>query len=235
MALLLVEDNTVLAGSIARGLSEDGFEVVAVTTGGEAIRRLERRDVDGVVLDLGLPDIDGLDVIDSARASGIHVPILVLTARDAVKTRVFALERGADDYLVKPFEYVELLARIRALLRRAASPRWAVRACNGLTYRDDDFTVIVAETPVVLSPREHSLLGLFLRRKNEAITRAEILLQVFGYAFEPGTNLVNVHVANMRRKLGTRAIVIETVRSVGYRLREATPADAAAVPDDDDA
>jgi DNA-binding response OmpR family regulator len=165
--------------------------------------------------------MDGLAVLDSARARGIHAPILVLTARDDVKSRVGALDRGADDYLVKPFEYDELLARLRALLRRAAAPRWAPRSCNGLVLRDDELAVTIDDQRIALSPREHALLGFFLRRQGEALGRAEILLQVFGYGFEPGTNLVNVHIANLRRKLGTHAVVIETVRGIGYRLRAA--------------
>jgi DNA-binding response OmpR family regulator len=226
MPLLLVEDNPVLASSLARGLREDGFDVEAVTTGNDAENRLARRDIDGVVLDLGLPDMDGLEVLDHARARDIHAPILVLTARDTVKMRVDALDRGADDYLVKPFEYDELLARVRALLRRAAAPRWAPLTCNGLVYRDGELAVTLGDERIALSPREHVLLGFFLRRQNEVLARAEILLQVFGYGFEPGTNLVNVHIANLRRKLGTRAVVIDTVRGIGYRLRAAGPSDA---------
>ena len=221
MPLLLVEDNVVLGSSLTRGLTEDGFLVDAVSTGAAALRSLERRDIDGVVLDLGLPDMDGLAVLDSARARGIHAPILVLTARDDVKSRVGALDRGADDYLVKPFEYDELLARLRALLRRAAAPRWAPRSCNGLVLRDDELAVVIGDKRIALSPREHALLGFFLRRQGEALGRAEILLQVFGYGFEPGTNLVKVHIANLRRKLGSHAVVIETVRGIGYRLRSA--------------
>ena len=216
--LLVVEDNLVLAGSLSRGLREDGFEVEAVGTGAAALARLAQQDIDAVVLDLGLPDVDGLTVLERARATGVHVPVLVLTARDAVRARVAALDLGADDYLVKPFQYDELLARIRALLRRAAAPRWAPRSLNGLVYRDDDLAVLIAGESVPLSPREHALLGFLLRRKGEVLSRTEILLHVFGYAFEPGTNLVNVHVANLRRKLGKRAVVIETVRHLGYRL-----------------
>jgi DNA-binding response OmpR family regulator len=226
MPILVVEDNGVLSTSLARGLREDGFDVEVLATGGDAIRRLARRDIDAVVLDLGLPDIDGLTVIDEARAKDVHAPILVLTARDAVKTRVGALNRGADDYLVKPFEYDELLARLRALLRRAAAPRWAPLTCNGLIYRDNELAVMLGDERIVLSPREHVLLGFFLRRQGEPLSRNEILLHVFGYGFEPGTNLVNVHIANLRRKLGTRAVVIETVRGIGYRLRAAAPEDA---------
>ena len=224
--LLVVEDNAVLASSLSRGLREDGFEVDVVATGDAALARLAKPDIDAVVLDLGLPDIDGIAVLQRARASGLHVPVLVLTARDAVGARVGALDAGADDYLVKPFQYDELLARIRALLRRAAAPRWAPRSINGLVYRDDDLTVLIGGEPVPLSPREHGLLGFLLRRKGEVLSRTEILLQVFGYAFEPGTNLVNVHIANLRRKLGKRAVCIETVRHLGYRLRAAEPGDA---------
>jgi DNA-binding response OmpR family regulator len=224
--LLLVEDNHMLSSSLARGLTEDGFDVVALATGADAIARLARRDIDGIVLDLGLPDMDGLTVIDEARAREIHAPILVLTARDAVKTRIDALDRGADDYLVKPFEYDELLARLRALLRRAAAPRWAPLTCNGLVYRDNELGVMLGDKQIILTPREHVLLGLFLRRQGEALSRVDILLHVFGYAFEPGTNIVNVHIANLRRKLGTRAVVIETVRGIGYRLRAVGPNEA---------
>jgi DNA-binding response OmpR family regulator len=233
--LLVVEDNAVLSGSLAKGLREDGYEVDVVDNGRDALRRLERPDVDAVVLDLGLPDMDGLDVLVAARSRGVHSPVLVLTARDTMNTRVNALDLGADDYLVKPFQYEELIARIRALLRRAAAPRWAPLSCNGLAYRDDDLTITIYEQRVTLSPREHALLGFLLRRKGEALSRAEILLQVFGYQFEPGTNLVNVHIANLRRKLGVRAVCIDTVRGIGYRLRAATEADlemAAADGDD---
>ena len=226
MPLLVVEDNLVLAGSLSRGLREDGFEVETVGTGAGALARLAAADIDAVVLDLGLPDIDGLVVLEQARATGVHVPVLVLTARDAVHARVAALDSGADDYLVKPFQYDELLARVRALLRRAAAPRWAPRSVNGLVYRDDELAVTIAGETVPLSPREHGLLGFLLRRKGEVLSRTEILLHVFGYAFEPGTNLVNVHVANLRRKLGSRAVLIETVRHLGYRLIAAKADDA---------
>ncbi len=222
MPLLVVEDNPVLAAALERGLREDGFEVTVVGTGAAALARLACDDIDAVVLDLGLPDLDGLAVLQQARTANIHAPILVLTARDALRARVTALDLGADDYLVKPFEYGELVARIRALQRRAAAPRWASRSLAGIVYRDDELAVTVRGVRVALSPREHALLGFLLRRKGEVLSRAEILAQVFGYAFEPGTNIVNVHIANLRRKIGTAAVVIETVRHLGYRLRVAS-------------
>ena len=225
MSLLIVEDNATLSASLTKGLREDGFSVEAVDTGVAALRRLERQDIDVVILDLGLPDIDGSEVLHQLRTRGINAPVLVLTARDAVASRVEALEKGADDYLIKPFEYAELLARIRALLRRAAAPRWAPLSCNGLVLDPTELEITIGNNRVRLSPREHALLALFLRRKGELLRREDILLQVFGYNFEPGTNLVNVHIANLRKKLGTGPVVIDAVRGVGYRLRATEPGD----------
>ena len=226
MALLLVEDNARIAATLVRGLGEDGFEVEHVREGQAALVRLRRGDLDAVVLDLGLPDIDGLDVLTSARAQGIVAPVLVLTARDAIESRVRALELGADDYLIKPFAYAELVARLRALLRRAAQPRWAPRACADLVLLPDEPVVTIAGQRVALSPREHALLELLLRRRGEPIARADLLREVFGYNFDPGTNLVDVHVANLRKKLRAAHVRIEAVRGVGYVLR-GEPGDAA--------
>jgi DNA-binding response OmpR family regulator len=220
VALLIVEDNPILSASLARGLTEDGYAVDTVDTGAAALRRLDRHDVDAVVLDLGLPDLDGTEILIQLRSRGINAPVLVLTARDGVKARVTALEQGADDYLVKPFEYAELLARLRALLRRAAAPRWAPLSCNGLMLDPVELHITIGDQRIRLSPREHALLALLLRRKGELLRRSDILVQVFGYHFEPGTNLVSVHIANLRKKLGDAPVVIEPVRGVGYRLRE---------------
>jgi DNA-binding response OmpR family regulator len=222
----MVEDNATLSASLAKGLTEDGYVVDTVATGGEALRRLERPDIDAIVLDLGLPDVDGTDLLAQLRERGINAPVLVLTARDSVSSRVAVLEQGADDYLVKPFEYAELLARIHALLRRAAAPRWAPLSCNGLVLDPTELLITIGTARVRLSPREHALLALFLRRKGELLRREDVLLQVFGYQFEPGTNLVSVHIANLRKKLGAGPVVIEAVRGVGYRLRPREPSDA---------
>jgi DNA-binding response OmpR family regulator len=219
VSLLIVEDNPTLSASLARGLTEDGYAVDTVDCGQDALRRLDRQDVDAVVLDLGLPDVDGAEVLVQLRGRGINAPVLVLTARDGVKARVDALEQGADDYLIKPFEYAELLARLRALLRRAAAPRWAPLSYNGLVLDPIELDIMVGGHRIRLSPREHALLALFLRRKGELLRREDILLQVFGYNFEPGTNLVSVHIANLRKKLGDAPVAIDAVRGVGYRLR----------------
>jgi DNA-binding response OmpR family regulator len=226
VALLIVEDNATLSASLTKGLTEDGYTVETADSGATALRRLERSDIDAIILDLGLPDLDGSQVLTQLRERGVNAPVLVLTARDAVSSRVAALEQGADDYLVKPFEYAELLARMRALLRRAAAPRWAPLSCNGLVLDPTELVITVGAERVRLSPREHALLALFLRRKGELLRREDVLLQVFGYSFEPGTNLVNVHIANLRKKLGTGPVIIEAVRGVGYRLRPREPGDA---------
>ena len=218
MPLLVVEDNATLSAALSKGLREDGFEVETLATGGEAMQQRGRRDVTGVILDLGLPDLDGLDVLRAWRGAGSAWPILVLTARGAVRARVTALEAGADDYVTKPFEYSEVAARIRALIRRAAAPRWAPRACPGLQFDDDDLVIGVGDRRVVVSPSEHALLGFLLRHRGETLARGDILEQVFGYRADTQTNLINVHVSNLRRKLDTDVVEIRAVRGIGYRL-----------------
>jgi len=217
-SLLLVEDTGRLADSIAQGLQEEGFEVEVATSGRAAIERIGG-DLDGLILDLGLPDIDGTEVLQRTRDQGLSLPILVLTARDAVSSRVDALERGADDYLVKPFAFAELLARIRALLRRAAAPRWAPLSFAGVDLPQGSADALVDGRAVALSPRERALLELFLRRRGETLGRREILKEAFGYEFDPGTNIVDVHVAHLRRKLAGGSAKLEAVRGAGYRLR----------------
>ncbi|MFT3693942.1 MAG: response regulator transcription factor [Kofleriaceae bacterium] len=217
MRLVLVEDNTQLAHSVAEGLGEDGYTVDTVETARAAIERGLRRDLDLMILDLGLPDRDGLDVLRELRGARIHVPILVLTARDAVDSRVAALEAGADDYLVKPFAFAELVARIGALVRRAGGPRWAPAHELPVRMRDD-LVVEADDKTAALSPREYALLGCLLRRPGEVVTRSEILKEAFGYDFDPGTNVIDVHLTHLRKKLTGFPIVIETVRGAGIRI-----------------
>ena len=217
MHIVLVEDNPQLAGTIRDGLAEDGYTVDVIDTAAKAITRGMRRDLDLMILDLGLPDRDGLDVLKELRAARIHVPVLVLTARDAVESRVSALDAGADDYLVKPFAFAELVARIGALTRRAGGPRWAPSNDVPIVMRDD----LVVESDgksAALSPREYALLGCLVRRRGEVVTRAEILREAFGYEFDPGTNVIDVHLTHLRKKLTGFPIAIETVRGAGIRL-----------------
>ena len=217
MRVVLVEDNLQLANSVAEGLGEDGYAVDVVADAAKAIARGLRRDLDLMILDLGLPDRDGLEVLKELRGAHIHVPILVLTARDAVESRVAALEAGADDYLVKPFAFAELVARIAALVRRAGGPRWAPANELPIVMRDD-LVVEAGGKTASLSPREYALLGCLLRRPDEVVTRAEILREAFGYDFDPGTNVIDVHLTHLRKKLTGFPVAIETVRGAGIRL-----------------
>jgi DNA-binding response OmpR family regulator len=215
--VVLVEDNAQLAGSISDGLGEDGYTVEVVDTAAKGIARGMRRDLDVMILDLGLPDRDGLEVLKELRGARVHVPILVLTARDAVESRVAALDGGADDYLVKPFAFAELVSRIGALCRRAGGPRWAPSSDVPLVMRDD-LVVESGDKSAALSPREYALLGCLVRRRGEVVTRAEILKDAFGYDFDPGTNVIDVHLTHLRKKLTGFPINIETVRGAGIRL-----------------
>jgi DNA-binding response OmpR family regulator len=220
VSVLLVEDNARLRASLVRGMEECGFVVEVEETGQGALERLSKNDSDAVILDLGLPDVDGLDVLVTARERGLLVPVLVLTARDAIESRVTALDRGADDYLVKPFAFEELVARLRALVRRAAAPRWAPLAFGDLRIEANSPVVQVGKRSVALSPREHALLHHLVRRGSDVSSRREIFTEVFGYDFDPGTNVIEVHIAHLRRKLAGARSRIETVRGAGYRLRD---------------
>jgi DNA-binding response OmpR family regulator len=215
--VVLVEDNHQLAATIADGLAEEGFSVDTVDTAAKAIERTLKRDLDLMILDLGLPDRDGIEVLRELRSAKIYVPILVLTARDAVEARVAALDAGADDYLVKPFAYAELIARIQALARRAGGPRWAPTRDLPLVMRDD-LVVESGDKTAALSPREYALLGCLARRHGEVVTRAEILREAFGYDFDPGTNVIDVHLTHLRKKLTGFPVALETVRGAGIRL-----------------
>jgi DNA-binding response OmpR family regulator len=215
--ILVCEDHATLAAAIGQGLTEDGHEIEVTASGERAVAAALRGDLDAVVLDLGLPDVDGIEVLGRVRAAGVHVPILVLTARDAVESRVEALDAGADDYLVKPFAFVELLARLRALGRRAGGPRWAPLVAGRVAI-GADLMVTVDDRRVELPPRQHALLSYLVRRRGEVVSRADLLRDVFGYAFDPGTNLVDVHLAHLRRKLGDGPVRIETIRGAGIRL-----------------
>ncbi len=215
--ILIVEDNLHLASSLTQGLCEHGLQARAVHCGADAISQIDTVAMDLVVLDLGLPDMSGLQVLQHARGHANHVPILVLTARDAVDMRVTALSAGADDYMIKPFAFSELVARVGALQRRAAGPRWS-SARLGPFEVGDDLTVRAPGFEVSLSPREHALLSYLARRRGEVALRAEILSAVFGYNFDTGTNLIDVHVANLRRKLMALPLAIRTVRGSGFKL-----------------
>ena len=217
MRILLVEDNDRMLSTLMQGLSEEGFEPHGVSSGAEALARALKADIDAIVLDLGLPDMDGMEILAEVRKRKLHVPVLVLTARDAVESRVDALDAGADDYLIKPFSFAELVARLRALSRRAVGPRWTNVSYGGISI-DDDLSVRCGDARVMLSPREHGLLSYLLRRRGDVVPRGDILREVFALHFDPGTNLIDVHLNHLRKKIASMPVVIETIRGAGLRL-----------------
>jgi DNA-binding response OmpR family regulator len=222
MTLMIVEDEERVASFLEKGLRRHGYDVEWARCGGEALRRAEQPGISFVILDLGLPDLDGLDVLEGLRARGCTVPVLVLSARGGVNDKVKGLDLGADDYLGKPFAFSELVARVRANLRpRTGAPDALLRAggiCMDLVRREVTF----GGREVCLSAREFFLLKAFVAHPRQVLSRPELLHTVWGTTFDPGTNLVDVYVSYLRRKLGER--VIETVRGAGYRLRIDSPA-----------
>ena len=217
MKLLVVEDETRVASFLVKGLSANGYDVDWASTGREALRRAVDRDVCMVILDLGLPDLDGLEVLESLRKHGATVPVLVLSARGRVNDRVKGLDLGADDYLAKPFAFEELLARIRANLRPRADVSPGLLRAGGISVDQLRREATVGGRTHRLSAREFALLQAFIGHPSQVLSRQELLSMAWDTDFDPGTNLVDVYVGYLRRKLGEA--LIETVRGSGYRLR----------------
>ncbi|MDH3286742.1 MAG: response regulator transcription factor [Betaproteobacteria bacterium] len=216
MRLLLVEDDPMIGDSIQKGLRQDGFAVDWVRDGQAAELALANDVYELVVLDLGLPRKSGLDVLSGLRARGNAVPVLILTARDAVPDRVKGLDRGADDYLVKPFDLDELAARVRALLRRRAGRAEPLITHGDLTLNPATREASLAGKPLTLSAREFALLEALLDRPGAILSRAQLEERVYGWGEEVESNTVEVYVHALRKKLGTR--FIRNVRGVGYTI-----------------
>jgi DNA-binding response OmpR family regulator len=221
--VLVVEDDAKVSRMLQRGLSEEGFEPVCVGDAETALERLRRERWDACVLDVLLPGLDGFAALARARDEGITTPVLLLTARDSVGDRVHGLQLGADDYLVKPFAFAELLARLQAIHRRSGPHRETVLAAGNVTIDGASRRALVGGEALELSQKQFALLELLLRHRGQVVTRAMILERVFGYSFVPNTNIVDVHISHLRQKLAAPAcrLRIETVRGVGYRA-EAT-------------
>ncbi len=223
MRLLVVDDDRALREVLRRALTITGYDVMLAETGAEALAEVSGSMPDAVVLDIGLPDIDGLDVCRLLRREGNRVPVLMLTARDAVSDRIDGLDAGADDYLVKPFDVDELGARLRALLRRAGGDV----AGDGLVFAElrldaDRHGASVGERFVELTRTEYQLLELLMLNPRRVLPHSLIYERVWGYDFGPTSNELRVYVGYLRRKLeeaGARQL-IHTVRGVGYALRE---------------
>ncbi len=222
MRILVVDDDPAVSGALQRALRLDGYEVTLAGDGPQALEELAIRPPDAVILDIGLPTIDGLDVCRRMRAAADDTPVLMLTARDAVEDRVEGLDAGADDYLVKPFALAELLARLRALLRRRPEDPGET-----LTFMDLSLDPVTREArrgdrSFTVTRIEFDLLELLLRHPRQVLTRELILDRVWGYTFDSGTNSLAVYVGYLRRKTeeGGESRLIHTARGVGYVLRE---------------
>lgn len=216
MHVLLIEDDALVASGIQAGLAVYDFVVDPVTTMGEARSAMDAVSSDVVILDRGLPDGDGMLLLEEWRSAGVDIPVLILTARDAVSDRIEGLHVGADDYLVKPFDLDELVARLQALLRRAAGRSRALIEHGSLSHDPVSREVSVAGRPVSLSRRELVLLEAFLQAPRSVLTAGQLKDSLYGLNEEVESNVLNVHIHHLRRKLGSR--VIETVRGLGYRL-----------------
>ena len=221
--IAIVDDDGAIRTALGRALRMENYDVELFPDGTSALKAVQLRAPDAIVLDLQLPDIDGLEVCRRIRRGGDATPILMLTARDAVNDRVEGLDVGADDYLVKPFDLAELLARLRALLRRRV-----VSEADGQVLRFEDLSlnpqtreVFRAQRKIELTKIEFDLLELFLHHPRQVLTRDQILDLVWGYTFDSGTNSLAVYIGYLRRKLeeGGESRLIQTVRGVGYALR----------------
>jgi two-component system response regulator MprA len=217
--ILVVDDEPSVRDALDRALRMDGYKVQLARDGREALDALAYQPPDAIVLDVLMPEPDGLEVCRRLRAAGDATPVLMLTARDAVPDRVAGLDAGADDYLVKPFALEELGARIRALLRRSGGPNTELRRYSDLVLDPAGHTAARADRPLELTRTEFLLLELLLRHPRQVLTRTQIFEQVWGYDFGPSSNSLEVYIGYLRRKLGEPRL-IQTVRGVGYVLRE---------------
>ena len=220
--ILIVEDEQRIAAFVAKGLRAEGHQPTVVGDGFTALEEALSGRFDLMVLDIGLPGLDGFEVLDQLRSSGSRMPVIVLTARDSVTDTVTALDGGADDYMPKPFRFAELVARVRLRLRQSGpnghdpAPQDDIVAAGGVTLDRRTRRVGVAGRQLELSAREFALAEIFMLNAGQVLTREQLLDHVWGYDFDPGSNVVDVYVGYLRRKIGSD--VIATVRGVGYRF-----------------
>jgi two-component system response regulator QseB len=218
MRILLIEDDILIGNGIKAGLPKHGFSIDWFKDGGLGLEAPSSADYDAVILDLSLPGVDGLDILKRWRESGITVPVLVLTARDAISQRVEGLNLGADDYLGKPFDLEEIAARLRALVRRSHGVATQWLSHGSISLNPDDRTVYLDETAVALGPKEVMLVELLLLNKQSVLSKDAIEEKIYPWGEEVASNSIEVLVHRIRKKLGTG--FIKTVHSVGYTLGE---------------
>jgi two-component system, OmpR family, response regulator len=222
MRILVIEDDTSIAAFISRGLREAGFAVDSAVNGHEGLAKAQSAEYDAAIVDLMLPGRDGLSLVAELRRAGIRTPVLMLTARRSIEDRVRGLETGADDYLVKPFAFPELLARVHALVRRArGTPEPTELSYGDLSLNRLTRRVERAGREIELRPREFALLELLLRNPERVVSKTMILSHVWGYDFDPGSNVVDVLVFRLRDKIDRGFVppLLHTVRGVGYVLK----------------
>lgn len=223
MRVLLVEDDERIVDFVQRGLKADNYKVEVARNGLEAVALGSAGAFQVIILDLGLPDINGRQVCEHLRNNGIDTPILMLTARDAVQDKVAGLRSGADDYMTKPFAFEELLARIEVLMRRRGgeikveSKEWRIA---DLVMNSETHEVSRGETPIELTPKEFALLECFMRMQGKVLSRTRILEQVWGYSADPLTNVVDVYIRQLRRKIDDDhdLKLLKTIRGYGYKM-----------------
>jgi two-component system OmpR family response regulator len=225
MRVLLVEDKVKLAAILARGLRKEGLSADVATTGEEALWMAASTPYDAVILDVMLPGIDGFETCRRLRADRVWAPILMLTARESIDDRVAGLDSGADDYLTKPFSLRELLARLRALIRRGAAERPTVLSVGDLRLDPASRRVWRGDEEIVLSRKEFALLEALMRRSGQVLSRLDLLEAAWDQSYENRSNIVDAYVRRLRGKIDRpfRADTLETVRGAGYRLREGSP------------
>jgi two-component system OmpR family response regulator len=235
--VLVVEDEVKMAGLLKRGLEEDGYAVDVAATGTDALWQAREFDYDAIVLDAMLPELDGFEVCRRLREDRRWMPVLMLTARDAVDDRIRGLDAGADDYLVKPFSFGELAARVRAQIRRGAADRPTVLEVGDLRLDPASHRAWRGEDELTLSHKEFALLELFLRHPDQVLSRTTILEHVWDFAYDGVSNIIDQYVSYLRRKIDKPygREQLETVRGAGYRLRlpEDSPASTPASTDAD--
>jgi two-component system OmpR family response regulator len=224
MRVLVVEDEVKMAGLLKRALEEEGYAVDVAARGEDALWLGTENPYDAIVLDLMLPDLDGFEVSRKLREAGRWSPVLMLTARDAVADRVAGLDAGADDYLTKPFSFAELLARLRALMRRGAGERPSVLRVGHLELDPARRTVSRDGTSIDLTAREFALLEYLMRHPGEVLTRTQLIEHVWDFAYEGDSNVVDVYIRYLRNKVDRPFgnVSIRTVRGAGYRLEQET-------------
>jgi DNA-binding response OmpR family regulator len=215
--ILIVEDEPGMASFLDKGLSSRGYATKVVGEGSNALAIASDADFDLLILDLGLPDVEGLSVVRELRRRGERLPILILTAREDLRDKVEGLDTGADDYVTKPFKLEELLARVRVQLREERSAEPTVLEASGITLDVRTRRAMVGGELVDLTAREFTMLETFMNHAGQVLSREQLLAHVWGYDYDPGSNVVEVYIRYLRRKLGEDAI--ETVRGMGYRLR----------------